>query len=244
MAALLELRKISKRYRQGRIHALRAVDLALARGEAMAVAGRSGCGKTTLINVAAGLVPPDEGRVFFDGVEVGDDAQRTALRARRIGIVFQHFHLIPSLTALENVGIAVVDGGAEGWRARALRLLDAVGLGRRADHRPAELSGGEQQRVALARALVNEPDLLVADEPTGNLDPQSGQSVVALLFALRSRRSMALLVVTHDEGVAAHFERRVRLVDGAIAPPPPTGAASGGPPSQWPSVGGAAHAGG
>ncbi len=224
MAPLLELREVSKRYRQGRIQALRAVNLALAAGEAVAVLGRSGCGKTTLINVAAGLIRPDEGRVFFDGVEIRNDAQRTALRARRIGIVFQHFHLIPSLTAAENVGIAVGDGGTEGWRARSLRLLGDVGLAKRADHRPAELSVGEQQRVALARALVNEPDLLVADEPTGNLDPETGQSVVALLFGLRSRRSMALLVVTHDNGVAARFERRIRLADGAVAAPPETGA--------------------
>lgn len=222
MAPLLELRKVSKAYRQGRIQALRAVDLVLARGEAVAVLGRSGCGKTTLINVASGLMRPDEGSVFFDGVEVCNDAQRTALRARRIGIVFQHFHLIASLTAAENVGIAVGDGGSEGWRARSLRLLDDVGLAKRADHRPAELSVGEQQRVALARALVNEPDLLVADEPTGNLDPETGQSVVALLFGLRARRSMALLVVTHDNGVAARFERRLRLADGAVAAPPET----------------------
>ena len=217
---MIELHELSMRYAAaGRdVTVLDGLALEVRRGERVAIVGPSGSGKTTLLLVLTGLEQASAGRVVIDGesLEELDDDGRADLRRERIGIVFQSFHLIPSLTAAENVALPLDIAGARGGRERAVDMLDRVGLASRVDHYPMQLSGGEQQRVAIARALVNEPRLLVADEPTGNLDEHSGEAIVELLFALNREAGTTLVLVTHDLELAARCDRTLRLHDGRL----------------------------
>lgn len=201
---------------------LRGVDLELAPGEMVAVVGRSGSGKSTLLNVIAGLDRADRGRIAVAGSELGalDEAGRARLRQQHLGFVFQSFHLLPTLTALENVALPLELQGvpSASGRARARELLAAIGLGDRGDAFPAVLSGGEQQRIAVARAVATRPLVVLADEPTGNLDDDSAAAVLSLLAALVQQHGSALLVVTHAEMVAARCARVLRLDHGALQP--------------------------
>jgi putative ABC transport system ATP-binding protein len=201
-----------------RVHILKGISLNIGRGETAALIGPSGSGKSTLLMVMAGLERPDTGSVKVDGTglgRLGEDAL-ARFRGARIGIVFQAFHLIPTMTALENVAIPLELAGAAEAFARASAELAAVGLDDRLGHYPAQLSGGEQQRVALARALAPDPAILVADEPTGNLDDATGASIIELMFALKRERGATLIVVTHDPALAGKCERKIRLRSGRI----------------------------
>jgi putative ABC transport system ATP-binding protein len=202
----------------GPVNILRGVALDLAKGEAVGLVGPSGSGKTSLLMVLAGLERATSGSVSLDDQEItalNEDAL-ARLRREKIGIVFQAFHLIPTMTALENVAVPLELAGVRQAGARARAALDAVGLGHRLTHLPGQLSGGEQQRVALARAFAPEPALLLADEPTGNLDHVTGQAVIDLLFALRRRTGTTLLLITHDRDLAARCDRQVHLSDGRV----------------------------
>ena len=201
-----------------RVHILKGVSLAVGRGEAVGLTGPSGSGKSTLLMVLAGLERAQSGGVAIDGTRL-DRLSEDALarfRGARIGIVFQSFHLIPTMTALENVAIPLELAGDGRALAKARSELEAVGLGERLSHYPAQLSGGEQQRVAMARALAPNPSILVADEPTGNLDEATGQSIIDLLFATRRDRGATLVLVTHDTDLAARCDRAIRLRSGRI----------------------------
>jgi lipoprotein-releasing system ATP-binding protein len=225
---VLTARSVHKHYRLGKqdIPVLRGVDLAVAAGETVALLGASGAGKSTLLHVLGLLDPPSAGEVLYDGQRVDDlpIAQRAALRHRQIGFVFQFYHLIPELTALQNVLLAKMMatsvwryfGQRQQAKAAATTLLEQVGLGSRLHHRPAELSGGERQRVAIARALLAEPRVILADEPTGNLDSQTAQGVIDLMFGIQRQRNLAFLLVTHDESLAARCHRVVRMKDGVV----------------------------
>ena len=222
--ALVSARTISKTYAMGRrsLTVLRGLNLAVGRGEFIALRGASGAGKSTLLHLLGGLDSPDEGEIWFAGenlatLAAGDLAH---LRNFKIGFVFQAYHLLPELDALENVCLPariarVPSGDAE---ARGRQLLARVGLAERLEHRPAELSGGERQRVAIARALINKPDLILADEPTGNLDSRTGGEIIDLLCSLREEQRATLVIATHDETIAARAPRMVQLVDGQIQP--------------------------
>ena len=204
-----------------RVHILKGVSLAIAQGQATGLTGPSGSGKSTLLMTMAGLERPDSGRIVVDGQDLGamgeDDLAR--FRGRNIGIVFQSFHLIPNMTALENVAVPLELADVRDAFSIARRELEAVGLGERLSHYPAQLSGGEQQRVALARALAPDPAILVADEPTGNLDEATGASIVDLMFALKRERAATLVLVTHDPSLAARCDRTIRLRSGRIEAP-------------------------
>ncbi len=202
----------------GPVNILRGIDLDIAAGEAIGVVGPSGSGKTSLLMVLAGLERATAGSVQLDGVELTglDEDQLARLRRDKIGIVFQAFHLIPTMTALENVAIPLELAGAPDARARAAETLRAVGLGHRLTHLPGQLSGGEQQRVALARAFAPRPRLLLADEPTGNLDGATGILVMDLLFKLRAETGTTLLLITHDPALAARCDRSIHFADGRI----------------------------
>jgi ABC-type lipoprotein export system ATPase subunit len=203
------------------LEVLRAVDLDVARGEFLALRGASGAGKSTLLHLIGGLDSPNAGEIFFDGQNLVQFSENelTHFRNRRVGFVFQAYHLLPELTALENVclpaRIARISAGTAEKRGR--ELLARAGLGERTDHKPFELSGGEQQRVAIARALVNEPELLLADEPTGNLDSRTGGEIIELLKNLHVEKHMTLVIATHDAKVAAHAQRAIELADGRVA---------------------------
>ena len=226
--AILEGRNLRKTYRLSRtnsLDALRGVDVAIEDGEMVAIMGPSGSGKTTLMHVLGLLHSPDTNHgaapeLRFDGADVTrlSDGARTRIRARTMGFVFQSFNLVPPLTALENVVLAADYAGVRGGAARraAVDALDMVGLAERAGHRPMELSGGEQQRVALARALVNAPRLLLADEPTGNLDSARSSEVLAMLRRFNRERGQTTVVVTHDPAVAASTDRTIHMRDGLI----------------------------
>ncbi len=202
-----------------RIDVLRGVSLRVEPGRSLAVVGPSGSGKTSLLLLLAGLERPAAGRIAIDGLDLGtQDADALAdLRRDRIGIVFQSFHLLPSLTALDNVALPLQMAGARDALPRARAMLERVGLGERAGHHPAMLSGGEQQRVAIARAVVHRPRLLLADEPTGNLDDATGERVRELLLHLQRDQGMTLVLVTHDPAFAARCDRVLRLHDGRLA---------------------------
>jgi putative ABC transport system ATP-binding protein len=201
-----------------RITILQEVNLEVERGEAVAILGQSGSGKSTLLGLLAGLDTPSAGRVLLNGIDLFalDEDARAGLRGAMIGFVFQSFQLLPALSALENVMLPLELRGDRGARAEAAALLDRVGLGERLDHYPRTLSGGEQQRVALARAFATRPKLLLADEPTGNLDTATGAQVIDLLFELNRERGTTLLLVTHDEQLAGRCGRRVRLAGGRL----------------------------
>jgi putative ABC transport system ATP-binding protein len=212
---------ITRDYPYGRdaVHALRGVDLTIAAGEFLAIAGPSGCGKSSLLNVLAGIDPPTAGRVELLGQDLYalGEGGRSALRLRRVGFVFQRFHLLTVLTAAENVELPMAEAGVprRERRARALELLDFVGLAARAGHRPPHLSGGEQQRVAIARALANRPEVVFADEPTGELDRRTGEEIIRLFERLNAGGT-TLVVVTHDARVAEHSPRVITMADGLV----------------------------
>lgn len=220
MTPMVELQGLTKEVSSaGRwLAILRGVDLQVPRGQFLAVMGPSGSGKSTLLGLVAGLDRPTAGRVVIDGEEIThlSEDRLAALRARKIGFIFQSFHLIPTLTALENVALPLELLGEPGAAARARDLLAAVGLADRVTHYPAQLSGGEQQRVAVARAFAARPALLLADEPTGNLDSETGRHILALLADLNRREGATLLLVTHDPALAARADRIVRMRDGQI----------------------------
>jgi putative ABC transport system ATP-binding protein len=201
-----------------RVHILKDISLRIGRAEAIGLIGPSGSGKSTLLMVMAGLERPDRGEVVVDGTHFNalDEDGLARFRGRHVGIVFQSFHLIPTMTALENVAVPLELAGAPNASARAASELDAVGLGARLHHYPTQLSGGEQQRVALARAFAPDPAILVADEPTGNLDEVTGQQIVDLLFAKHVERGMTLVLVTHDSALAQRCDRVVKLRSGRI----------------------------
>jgi len=220
MTPRLSARGLQRSFRIGgnRIQVLRGIDLDLAPGESVFLCGASGAGKTTLLYTIAGLETPEAGTVEFEGRSLyglsGNALAR--LRNERMGFVFQSYFLLPELTALENVLLPSMIGG-KNTESRAKDLLDRVGLKDRMDHLPAELSGGEQQRVAIARSLVNDPSILFADEPTGNLDSKNGEIIIALLLDLAKADGRTLAVVTHDERLASRGDRLVRIVDGLLA---------------------------
>lgn len=202
----------------GPVNILRGISLDIEAGETVALVGPSGSGKSSLLMVLGGLERPTAGRVLIDAQDLGalDEDGLARLRRDRIGIVFQSFHLIPTMTALENVALPLELGGRGDAFAAAGQGLVAVGLGHRLEHYPAQLSGGEQQRVAIARAFIAGPRLLLADEPTGNLDAATGSLVIDCLFEERDRHGTTLLLITHDEDLAQRCARRIRLADGAI----------------------------
>jgi putative ABC transport system ATP-binding protein len=201
-----------------RVHILKGLSLDIAAGEAVGLVGPSGSGKSTLLMTMAGLERPDSGRILVEGTDLAvlDEDALARFRGRRIGIVFQSFHLVPTMTALENVALPLELAGDRKAFERAEAELQAVGLGHRLGHYPAQLSGGEQQRVAIARAIVPNPAILVADEPTGNLDEATGQSIIDLLFALKRDRGATLVLVTHDLNLARLCDRMVRLRSGRL----------------------------
>ena len=218
--AAVELRGVELSLGSGavRVHVLRGVSLRIARGETVGLIGPSGSGKSTLLMTMAGLERPDKGEIFIDGQPIhamGED-KLARFRGQRIGIVFQSFQLIPTMTAWENVAVPLELAGARGARARAAEELAAVGLSERMSHYPAQLSGGEQQRVALARALAPRPALIIADEPTGNLDEATGRGVIELLFALPRERGATMALVTHDPALASLCDRTVHMRSGLL----------------------------
>jgi putative ABC transport system ATP-binding protein len=220
--SIYEVRGVSRRYGAGAtaVTALDRIDLTVGRGEYVVVAGPSGSGKSTLLQLLGALDRPSSGSVGFEGRDLArlGDPELATLRLRRIGFVFQQFNLVPTLPARENVEVALApaERSAEGRRRRADELIARVGLAERARHLPSELSGGEQQRVAIARALANRPDVLLADEPTGNLDTATGEAILALLRSL-CEEGLTLIVISHDPQVAGTAPRVVRLADGRIA---------------------------
>ena len=204
-----------------RVDILHGVTFSLSAGEMVALVGPSGSGKSTILGIAAGLDSPTSGRVRIAGIDVSGMPERplAALRARSVGMVFQAYNLLPTLTALENVELPLlVPGQVRGDRGRAADLLLGLGLGHRLHHRPAQLSGGEQQRVAVARALVTDPPLLVADEPTGNLDTATGEALVDVLLDVRARHGTTVLVATHNDALARRADRVLRVRDGRLDP--------------------------
>ena len=219
----LSARGLSKTYAMGKrtLEVLRGVDLTVARGEFLALRGASGAGKSTLLHLIGGLDSPNAGEIFFNDRNLAkfSEGELTQFRNRRVGFVFQAYHLLPELTALENVCLParVARISSAQTERRGRELLARVGLAERTEHKPSELSGGEQQRVAIARALINEPELLLADEPTGNLDSQTGGEIIELLKSLRVEKQMTLIIATHDAKVAAHAQRVIELADGRIA---------------------------
>jgi ABC-type lipoprotein export system ATPase subunit len=231
--ALLELAGVTKRYEAAgdaaAAEVLKGVDLRIAPGEAVAIVGPSGSGKSTLLNVVGALDRPTSGRVSLEGRDLAalDEAELARLRNRAVGFVFQLHHLLPQCTVLENVLVPTLAGGperrSEKPEARARRLLERVGLAERLSHRPGQLSGGERQRVAVVRALINEPRLLLADEPTGSLDRASAENLARLLVELNREEGVALLVITHSMGLARQMSRVLELRDGRLYPAEPEG---------------------
>jgi putative ABC transport system ATP-binding protein len=219
---IVEARAVEKTYETGKVevHALRGVDLVVARGEMLAIMGPSGSGKTTLLNCLSGLDSIDSGDALIEGASLASmsDRERTDYRARRMGFVFQFYNLMPVLTAVENVELPLLVARvpAKDARRRALEALALVGLERRAEHVPDELSGGQRQRATIARALVNDPAIVWADEPTGDLDSENAEDVMQLMRRLNVERGLTFLIVTHDIGIGRSTDRIVRMVDGRI----------------------------
>jgi putative ABC transport system ATP-binding protein len=216
---MINLQQIIKVYSLGKreLQVLKGIDLSVEKGELVAIMGPSGSGKTTLLNIIGCLDRPTSGSYYLDGKEVSSlsSTELAAIRARKVGFVFQTFNLLPRLSALANVELGLKYAGGED-RELALEALRRVGLAERADHRPTELSGGEQQRVAIARALVKRPPVILADEPTGNLDSKSGEEILSLLTELHKEEGITLVMITHDPDIAQRCQRIVRLRDGLI----------------------------
>jgi putative ABC transport system ATP-binding protein len=215
---MIELRSVSKTVQSGGqpLTILHPLSLTVPRGQTLAIIGPSGSGKSTLLGLIAGLDAPSGGNILIDGVDITtlDEDTLARLRGEKIGFVFQFFHLVPSLTALENILVPMEIAGRRDARQRAQALLDEVGLHDRGHHYPSQLSGGEQQRIAIARALANDPPLILADEPTGNLDSSNGRHILDLLLEVRRNRGVTLVMVTHDQQVAAIADDRLVLRDG------------------------------
>ena len=218
---MIEIEDVTKVYQMGEteVRALDGVTLSIAEGEWVAITGPSGSGKSTLMAILGCLDSPTSGKYRLDGVEVDsmNDDQLAAVRNKKIGFVFQQFNLLARTTALENVALPLLYSGKNHQRERAKTALEAVGLGDRLHHRPNELSGGQQQRVAIARALVTEPAILLADEPTGNLDSKTGKEIMGVFADLHRSRGLTVIFVTHDPSIAANAQRVIRLSDGVVA---------------------------
>jgi len=218
---IIEVRNLRKIYRVGLVDvpALRGVDLSVREGEFLAVVGPSGSGKSTLFHIIGGLTGPTEGHVLVDGIDLAtlNDAQRTRLRRNKVGFIFQRFNLLPTLTGAGNIEIARDIAGTNGYdREQFQKILDVLGIAHRLRHRPSEMSGGEQQRVAIARALVNHPAIVLADEPTGNLDTENSQAVLGVLRDVNKRLGQTILMITHNPEAAAVADRTVAMRDGRI----------------------------
>lgn len=217
---MIELNNIVKTYQMGKVEvqALRGLSCRIEKGQMVAIMGPSGCGKSTLLNVIGCLDVPTSGSYLLEGAEVSmfSDYQLAEIRNKKIGFVFQSFNLLRRTSALANVELPLLYGNGGNSRKRALEALERVGMGPRAAHKPTELSGGEQQRVAIARALVNNPAIILADEPTGNLDSQSSHEIIAILEELNRQDGITVVLVTHDREIAAHTQRIISLKDGRI----------------------------
>lgn len=209
---------LKKQFDNGKVVALRGLDLEIRQGEFVAIVGPSGCGKSTLLQMLGSLDKPTEGKLNYRGSSLPDLADQAAYRSHEIGIIFQSFHLLPTFTVLENVQIPMFEGKASRAerKSRASGLLESVGLGHRLGHYPSELSGGERQRVAIARSLVNKPSVLLADEPTGNLDSVSAVQIIDLLLELHEQLGVTLILVTHDPSVAERASRTIQMKDGVV----------------------------
>jgi len=222
MPVILEAKEVGKTYRMGKVQvsALRGITLEVEKGEFLAIFGPSGSGKSTLLHVLGGLDRPDKGNVFIDGINLStlNDAKLAEVRLRKIGFVFQFFNLLPRLTALRNVELplTLADVSEKESIQKATDILELVGLKDRINHRPTELSGGEQQRVAIARALINDPKIVLADEPTGNLDTTTGWEIVRLMKRLNEEKGQTFVIVTHDQSVAETANRMIYLKDGVV----------------------------
>src|SRR2546423_9214390 len=219
---VMDVRNITKSLPLGRekIEILRGISFQIMSGEFISIVGPSGSGKSTLLGIIAGLDNPSSGQVLIDGVDITrmSEGQLASVRNKKIGMVFQAFNLIPTLTAQENAEVPLHVGKHRGSpSARAKELLDLVGLSHRLKHRPSQLSGGEQQRVAIARSLATDPTIVIADEPTGNLDASNGQNILNLISDLRTRTGKTFIIATHDQNIASHADRTISIVDGLIA---------------------------
>ena len=217
---VIEIREVTKVYRMGdvEVHALRGASVRVCPGEMVSIMGPSGSGKSTLMNIIGCLDQATGGQYLLDGIDVNSlsDDQLAAVRSRKIGFVFQSFNLLSRTTALQNVELPLIYAGGKNRRERAVAALERVGLGDRLHHRPNELSGGQQQRVAIARALINDPAIILADEPTGNLDSKSGAEIMAIFQELNERNGITVVFVTHEPDIAEHTKRIIRLMDGRI----------------------------
>src|SRR5574341_1294482 len=217
---VIHVEDLTRTYIMGEVevHALRGVSLVIERGEFVAIMGPSGSGKSTMMNMLGALDQPDNGKYYLDGIDVSNlrDRELAEVRNRKIGFVFQNFNLLPRTSAVRQVELPLIYAGTNNRRERAVAALDSVGLGDRLDHTPAELSGGQQQRVAIARALVNNPSIILADEPTGNLDSKSGTDVLRIFQRLNEEQKITVIFVPHDPYIAQHTRRIVVLRDGAV----------------------------
>ena len=216
--SFLEAKGLTREFDEGHVRALRGVDFSINEGEFIAITGPSGCGKSTLLQLLGSLDRPTSGTLLYRGISVPDHPDPAAYRAREVGFIFQAFHLLPTFTAAENVQIPMfeIDRSVSERRERAFELLKLVGLEKRLDHFPSKLSGGERQRVAIARSLANGPSLLLADEPTGNLDSENAHSVLELLIRLQQEQGRTMVLVTHDPTIADRAGRILRMKDGQV----------------------------
>jgi len=238
---MLEVRGVHKTYFQksSKLHVLKGVDVAIAQGEVVAIVGPSGAGKSTLLHIMGALDEPDEGQVLLDGQDIYQlkERERSVIRNQRIGFVFQFYHLLPEFSALENVLLPALvherGGDMESLKFQAASLLDRMGLQARRNHKPSELSGGEQQRVAIARALVKKPALILADEPTGNLDTTTGRQILEILTTRCRESGMSLLMVSHSPTATGFADRVLSMIDGVIAAADAGGAPMHAPAPRW-----------